>query len=134
MIVRYTSKKSIEEVFQYLYDMQKFAEVHPVIYKIEKKGENHYLFFEKLKFLLFFPYDFTYNVVIKNIEFNKSLQMYSEVQKGVHLNLNFLLQTENNLTIIVETIETKAIIGVKQILEMTVKKAHRKMFENIEID
>ena len=58
--------------------------------------------------------------------------MYSQVQKGVHLNLNFLLQTENNKTIIVETIETKAIIGVKQILEMTLKKAHKKMFENIE--
>ena len=49
MVVNYTSAKSIEEVFSFLSDMQKFAEVHPVIYKIEKKGENEYLFFEKLK-------------------------------------------------------------------------------------
>ena len=131
MILHYSSNKAIHELFQYLSDMQKFTDVHPVIYKAELIGENEYLIYEKLKFLMI-PFKFTYKAILKNVELDKTVSMYSEVQKGVHLNLRFDFKTLNQKTEITETVEIKANPITKLILGNTIKRAHRKLFENIE--
>ena len=59
MVLTYSINKPVEIVYDCLTDMQKFVSVHPIIYKIENKGENEYLVFETLK-VLFIPVSFTY--------------------------------------------------------------------------
>jgi len=121
----------IDKVYLCLSDMQKFADVHPVIYKAEKIGEQEYLFYEKIK-IVFIPFSFNYKVSLKNQINNQSVEMESSVQKGVHLVLKFSLKSIGHKTEIVEEVIVTSNFIVKNIFHNILKKAHKKLFKNIE--
>jgi carbon monoxide dehydrogenase subunit G len=131
MVLNYSLTKPAEEVYTYLSDMNKFAEVHPVIYKAEQLGESEYVCFEKIKFG-FIPFDFKYKVYLKNSIVNNYIEMDSPIRKGVHLQLKFSLTTINNKTEITETILIKANFIVRMIFQNIIRKVHKQLFTNIE--
>lgn len=130
MILNHSIAKPIEAVYSCLSEMDKFAEVHPVVYKAEKIGETEYRFYEKIKFV-FIPFDFTYKVNLTSTVPNNYVEMESNVQKGVHLQLKFSLQTKNNVTEVEETIIIKANPLVRLVFQSVIKRVHKKLFKHI---
>jgi len=131
MILNYTIKKPINEVYACFSDMQKFAEHHPVIYKAEQLNKNEYQFYERIKFLGI-PFKFKYPVYILEYKENEYVKMYSPVQKGVHLTLDFMLHSDGQTTTIKEVVDVKAPIFIKGIFQSILKKAHQKLIKTIE--
>ena len=130
MILNHSIAKPIELVYSCLSEMDKFAEVHPVVYKVEKIGEAEFKFYEKIKFA-FIPFAFNYKVNLTSIVPNKYVEMESNVQKGVHLQLKFSLQTKNNVTEVEEIILIKANFLVRILFQNTIKRVHKKLFKKI---
>ena len=111
-------------------DAQQFVKHHPVIYKADKTAENEYVFYEKIRILLI-PYKLNYKVQFEECKLNESVKMYSEVQKGVHLHLFFSFKSLTNKTFVMEEVKIEAPFVVKQILQIALKRAHKKVFNNI---
>jgi carbon monoxide dehydrogenase subunit G len=130
MIINYSIKKPVNEVYACLADVHKFVAHHPVLYKAEKTGDAEYVFYERIKFL-FIPFRINYKVTLNDLQQNESVKMYSEVQKGVHLNLNFFLTPTPTGTDIKEEILIKASLFVKPVFQFVIKRAHKKLFKNI---
>jgi len=131
MILNCTIKKPINEVYACFSDMQKFAEHHPVIYKTELLNKNEYQFYECIKFWGI-PFKFKYIVYILDYKENEFVKMYSPVQKGVHLTLDFILHSDGQMTTIKEVVDVKAPFIIKGIFQSILKKAHQKLVDNIE--
>lgn len=112
-------------------DMQKFAEHHPVIYKAEQLHKNEYQFYECIKFWGI-PFKFKYTVYILDYKENEYVKMYSHVQKGVHLTLDFMLHSDGQTTTIKEVVDVKAPFIIKGIFQSILKKAHQKLIDTIE--
>ncbi|MCD6066587.1 MAG: hypothetical protein K0S33_1413 [Bacteroidetes bacterium] len=130
MTIRYKIEKPIEQVYPYLSDMQKFMEVHPVIYKVDHLSGQEYLFYETLK-VLFIPVSFSYKVSLTKTVENKQVVIYSRVQPGVYLDLIFDIEQDGTGTHVRETIKIKALPGIKQLFTSIIRKAHLRFFENL---
>ena len=122
--------RPIEVVYEYLTNMQKFVSVHPLISKISDLDNNYYLIHETLKFL-FIPFSFTYLVTIESDVNDKKVTMKATVFKITKIEMIFMLSTENNYTIIKETITIKSPLPLKAIMEKIFKKQHSLLFQNI---
>ena len=130
MILEFKVNKSVEEVFKYLTDMQKFVSVHPVIYKIQNIKDNHYLVFEKLKFG-FIPFSFTYPVTIESNKINNSVRMYATVMKIVKIEMNYTLSVDYEQTLVSEHIQINTVLPVKTMMNKIFKTQHNQLFLNI---
>jgi carbon monoxide dehydrogenase subunit G len=131
LILTYSIKKPISQVYACLADVQQFVTVHPVIYKAEKVNEDEYVFYEQIKFLLI-PFHVSYKVSLLDCKPNETVKMISQVQKGVHLQLTFLLKPLGEETIVTEEIAIKSFIITRLIFQGILKRVHKKLFLNIE--
>jgi len=131
MNLNFIVNKPIETVFEYLTDMQKFASIHPVISKIDNVSPNRFLVHETLK-LGFIPFSFTYPVTIEHNFNDKKIIIKATVMKLTKIEMIYHLRTENNFTIIDETIIIKSPLPIKTIMETIFRKQHTIMFKNIE--
>ena len=123
--------KPLDTVFEYLSNMQKFASVHPIISKIDSLTENNYLVYETLKIGLI-PFSFTYPVTIEYNFNTKNITFKAVVMKLTKIEMNFILNTENNATIINENITIKSPLPIKSIMQNVFRKQHTILFKNIE--
>ena len=118
-------------VYECLTDAQKFAEVHPVIYKAEKISAHQYLMYERLGIgILSCP--FSYPVEILSNSAEQSVEMKAVVMKTVAIEIKFSLTTEGNYTIVNEDVTFKSWLPLSGIMGIIFKKYHRQLFENIE--
>jgi carbon monoxide dehydrogenase subunit G len=131
MRLTHTIKKPIGTVFEYLSYMQKFVTVHPIIFKIEEKGENNYLVFEKLK-ILFIPITFTYPIKVQANLKNQQVIISALVKKIIHITIFFQLEAEGDKTKINEIINFKSYLPISLIMKSIFKKQHAILFKNIE--
>ncbi len=125
-------EKPIETVFENLTDMQKFVSFHPVINKIEAISNNNYRVHETLRFG-FIPVTFQYLVVINSNLAEKKVKMVATVLKFTKIEINFVLKTVENFTIITESIHFKSPFPVKGIMGRIFKKQHSILFENMNL-
>jgi carbon monoxide dehydrogenase subunit G len=132
MILTYNINKPLETVFEYLTNMQKFVTVHPIIYKIEDKGQNEYLVFEKLK-ILFIPVSFTYPAKVEGNIQTRQIKINAVVKKMTHIQMHFDLANDNGKTRITETIDFMSPLPLKGTMEKIFKKQHNELFKNIEL-
>jgi carbon monoxide dehydrogenase subunit G len=123
--------KSIDTVFDYLTNMQKFTSVHPVISKINMVSDGKYLVYETLKFG-FIPFSFTYPVTIKFNYDNKTIEIFATVFNVTNIEMNYKLEVANGLTIITENIQIKSFLPIVRIMESVFRKQHSILFKNIE--
>ncbi len=131
MNLKFIVNKPISDVITYLTDTNKFVSVHPVITKLDPKGDDNYLVYETLK-MGFIPFSFTYPVVIKS-DTQKAVVTYSAVvKKTVRIVMHFQLSMSGNQTIIEEKTTFKSILPVKFIMSKIFKKQHSLLFKNIE--
>ncbi|MCP9754190.1 SRPBCC family protein [Lacihabitans sp. CCS-44] len=125
-------EKPIETVFENLIDMQKFVSFHPVITKIEPISDNNYLVYETLRFG-FIPVTFQYPVVINSNLAEKKVKMVATVLKFTKIEMNFVLKTIENFTIITESIHFKSPFPVKGIMSRIFKKQHSILFKKMNL-
>ncbi len=125
-------EKPIETVFENLTDMQKFVSFHPVITKIEAISNNNYRVHETLRFG-FIPVTFQYLVVINSNLAEKKVKMVAIVLKFTKIEINFVLKTVENFTIITESIHFKSPFPVKGIMGRIFKKQHIILFKNMNL-
>jgi carbon monoxide dehydrogenase subunit G len=131
MNLTFKINKPIDTIFDYLTDMQKFVSVHPVISKIDNLSGNNYLVHETLK-LGIIPFSFTYPVIIDQNFNDKKVVIRATVMKLTRIEMSYKLTTENNSTIINETITFKSPLPIKSIMQNIFRKQHTILFENIE--
>ncbi len=130
MKLKYTLRASLQDVFPYLADPDLFASVHPVISKIETKGNDHVVVHETLK-LGPVPFSFTYPAIIHH-DFEKGIvRMQAIVFKMTTMNISFQLTKENDLTIIEEDIVIKSKLPFNALTLKVVKSQHLELFKNI---
>ena len=131
MILSFTLHKSADFIFDYLTDMDKFASIHPVITKIEKTGENKFLVHETLK-LGFIPFSFTYPVTIESDVANKTVSIKATVLKMTHIDMNFSIRLEGDISIVEEIITFKSILPVKTFMKKIFREQHTLLFQNMD--
>ena len=124
--------KSVDFIFDYLTDMQKFCSVHPVIYRIVNNGNEDYTIYEQLKFG-FIPFSFTYATTVKKNQVQKQVSYHASVIKLVNIKMNFVLKPAGERTIVEEEIQFKSILPVKFIMNNIFEKQHTQLFKNIEM-
>ena len=132
MQLNFKIKQSFNIVFEYLTDMQKFASVHPVIYKIENTGHKTFLVYERFKSDLV-RYSFTYPVTVDKDLLDAVIIMRATVFKLIKIEMKFSLSTDGCYTIIEEDIQFKSFLPVAFIMRSVFKKQHIQLFKNIEI-
>lgn len=125
--------KNINQVFDYLTNMQKFVSVHPVISQIDNIGNENYVVHETLK-LGFIPFSFTYPVNIEKNMDNRIVIIRATVFKLTKIEMKFVLTSDNDFTIIDEEINFKSPLPVKFIMQIIFKKQHTQLFKNIELN
>ncbi|MDZ4747363.1 MAG: hypothetical protein SH808_02685 [Saprospiraceae bacterium] len=130
MNLTFTLHKSVDFIFHYLTDMDKFASVHPLITKIDKKGEGNFLVHETLK-LGFFPYSFTYPVTIKSNSANKTVMIKATVMKMAHIEMHFTIRQEGELSVVEEIITIDTNLPIKKIIKTLFMEQHAQLFKNI---
>ena len=125
-------KKTTNIIFDYLTDMQKFVSVHPVIYQIDKTGNESYLVHETLK-LGFIPFSFTYPVTIEKDQSAKIVIIRATVMKLTKIEMKFVLKTDLDYTVVEESIQFKSPLPIKSIMQSIFRKQHTQLFKNIEL-
>lgn len=132
MQLHFQLNKSAHFVFDHLSDMQKFCSVHPIISKIEPKGENNYLVYETVKFG-FIPYAFTYPVAIKSDPETMVVTIKANVSGGTKIEMEFMVKPQNQSSCLVtEIIQFKSWFPVKWVLKRLFREQHTRLFKNIE--
>lgn len=131
MILSFTLHKSADLIFDALTDMDKFASLHPVITKIDKTGENKFLVHETLK-LGFIPFSFTYPVTIESDVANKTVSIKATVMKMTHIEMNFSIRQEGDISIVEEIITFKSILPVKTFMAKIFREQHTLLFQNMD--
>jgi carbon monoxide dehydrogenase subunit G len=123
-------QKSIEEVYDYLTDMQKFQSIHPIIHRIDALGQEKYLIHERLP-LGIFTIPFTYPMTLETNPSENQVKMKATVFGLVKIVLFFTLSTNQNYTFIDEDIKFTSIWPMGFFLKSTFKKHHHRMFKNL---
>jgi carbon monoxide dehydrogenase subunit G len=132
MNLSFRLNKTVDFIFDYLTDMQKFVTVHPIIYQIDKINQDEYLVHETLKFG-FMPFSFTYPVYIESNVIEKTVLMKATVMKLTKIEIKFVLKTDNNFTMIEENIQIVSLLPIKSLVESIFRKQHTQLFKNIEL-
>lgn len=130
LVLTFEVNKPIETVFENLTDMQKFVSFHPIIDKIEPISGNKYCVNETLRFG-FIPVTFQYFVSMSSNLSNKTVEMKATVLKFTKIEMNFVLKSVGNFTVITESIHFKSPFPVKGIMSRIFKKQHQILFENM---
>ncbi len=131
MKLNFKLKSTSQKVFFILSDAKLFEKFHPVIFKIDDLGNDHFLIHETLKFL-FIPITFTYPAKISSNKEKGIVQMNAVVMKLVKVELNFLIKDFSTYTEVVEEIKIHSWLPAHPVMMMIFKKQHNILFENIE--
>jgi len=133
LIIEQDINKPVDTVFSFLSEMDKFVSVHPIIYKIDKIEENHFLIHEKLKIFVF-SIGFTYPTLVIANKKDKTIQFKARINAFLNIDIFFNLTEAGNQTKLVETVVFKSILPIKSILSRIFIKQHKQLFLNIQKD
>jgi carbon monoxide dehydrogenase subunit G len=131
MELRFEVNKPMHIVFDYLSDMQKFVSIHPVIHKIEDKGNNTYLVHETLK-IGFIPFSFKYPASIECSKEENLVKIKATVMKFTKVEMHFKIESQSNLSVVNEVVNFYSIFPVKFAMRRIFKKQHGILFKNMD--
>ena len=132
MNLSFKIKKSIEVVYSYLTDMEKFTSIHPVITRIDPTSNDAYLVHETLT-LGFIPFSFTYPVKVEKNVADKTVIIRATVFKLTKIEIKFVLTEKEGFTTIEEQIKFNSPLPIKPIMQKIFKKQHAQLFRNMEV-
>jgi len=123
--------KSPQEVFPFLADMHRFAQIHPVITRIEDRGDNNYLVYEKMN-LGPIPYTTKYPIKVQSDEEKLWVHYHAVISGIAHIYIDITLTGDANHCEVKETIHTRSLVPVSFIVNPIFKKQHAILFQNID--
>jgi carbon monoxide dehydrogenase subunit G len=132
MKLSFRVKKSIEDTYAYLSDMQKFVLVHPIIFRIDPLGGERYWVHETLK-VGCIPFTFRYPVQIERSDAERVVIIRARVFGLTRIEMTFRLSRDGLYTVIDEEVLFTTPLPVHFILERTFKQQHSILFKNIEL-
>lgn len=132
MKLSFRIKRNSDVVFDYLTDMEKFASVHPVIFKIDNIGDEKYLVHETLK-LGFIPFSFTYPITMESSVLKRVVVFHAKVFGLAKIEMKFVIKPDSDFTLIEEDIQFKLPLPIQFILQPIFQKQHNQLFQNIEM-
>ena len=116
----------LDNVFAFVTNPVNYPEIHPLITKVVKRNNHHYLCFET-SYIFLIPYPFHYWVrVSRNLD-DGSVIMKSDLQNGLKIALTFF----KNQGFITEKINIEGPCIPRKLLAMKMKKVHLKIFKNL---
>ncbi|MES2679036.1 MAG: hypothetical protein V4635_04090 [Bacteroidota bacterium] len=130
MNLSFKVNKHPEFIFDYLTDMQKYVSVHPVITKIDSRGNGDYLVHETLK-LAFLPLSFTYPVNVSGNSDDKTILIKATVMKITKIEMMFKIIGGDGFSTVDETIHFQSPLPVKNTMQNIFRKQHTRLFKNI---
>lgn len=130
MELTFKSTKSLEFIWNYLTDMEKFVSIHPVITKIDSRG-NDYLVHETLK-MGFIPFSFTYPVTIEPNLPERLIVFKARVMKLTEIEMVFSLKEVDGFSVVEEKIHFRSPLPIKGIMQRIFKKQHEQLFKNMD--
>jgi carbon monoxide dehydrogenase subunit G len=131
MKLSFRIKKNADLVFDYLTDMKKYVSVHPVIFRIDHKGDERYLVHETLKFG-FIPFSFTYPVTIEKSVPQKTVIIRATVFRLTKIEMRFVVKADGDYTSIEEEVQFRSPLPVKFAMQRIFRKQHTQLFAAIE--
>jgi len=131
MELQFEINKPSDLVFDYLTNMQKFVTIHPVITKIDPKGDNNYLVHETLKFGGI-PFSFTYPVTVDSNSTEQTITIKATVFGITKVEMNFkVAMREHNSCYVHENIQFKSPLPIKGMMRKIFKTQHALLFKNM---
>ena len=130
MTLHYLVSQPLTVVFEHLTQIDKFVDVHPVIFKAETTGVGTYKMYEKLKFG-FIPVMFLYPASIAFDKERSIVTMKAVVMKIVHVEIHFKLTEKDGQIEVIEDIQFRTFLPIKFILRSIFKTQHGLLFRNI---
>jgi carbon monoxide dehydrogenase subunit G len=130
MELRFEVNKPTHVVFDYLTDMQKFCSIHPIIHKIEDKGNNTYLIHETLK-IGFIPFSFTYPAMVESHKEEQLIKIKATVFKLTKIEMHFKISANSNASVVNEVVHFNSIFPIKNTMKKIFRKQHTQLFKNM---
>lgn len=125
----FRTSKDEDTVKRYLTNADLFVSAHPLIYKMERTGENRYRVFEKIN-TWFFPYRFTYDALITHDA--NEVEIKATVLGMTTILMAFVISKDGNSTVVKESICVKSPLPIKNYIHSLFKKQHGIFFRNME--
>jgi len=126
----FTCNKPVDQVIAVLGDMQRFAQVHPIIQRIEPMGDQGYLVHETVRFGPI-PYSFTYPVVVHMDRAAGRVRVEATIQRMTHMTMEFNVEADGGGSKITETVEIHSPLPIKSYLLKLLRTQHTQLFKNI---
>lgn len=118
-------------VWSYLSDLNKFAEVHPIICRVDTYGDGAYRLYEKLP-LGPFSFRFSYPVRV-TLDLKESIIRYESTVLGIaRLDMRFHIVDRGDHSVTHEVVEIRSRLPVERYTASECYKYHQMTFTNIE--
>lgn len=127
--LHFTCNKPVDEVVAVLGDMQRFAQVHPIIQRIEPRGGEGYLVHETVSFGPI-PYSFTYPVVVHMDHAAARVRIEATIQRMTRMTMDFKVEPDGVGSKITETVEIRSPLPIKGYLLKLLRTQHTQLFKN----
>ncbi len=129
--IDHTIQAPASVVWSYLSDLNKFAEVHPIICKVDTLGDGAYRLYEKLP-LGPFSFRFSYPVQV-TLDPKESIIRYQSTVLGIaQLDMRFHIVDRDDYSVTHEVVEIRSRLPVERYTADECRKYHSIVFANIE--
>jgi len=117
-------RKDVITIKQYLTNIEKFVNVHPLIYKMTALGENKHKVFEKVMIGVML-YNFTYKAFITHDK--DSVKIVATIMGITTISMLFTFKEEDNITTTNERLTVNSPLPIKNYMYKLIEKQHRIM-------
>lgn len=130
--LQFQLQKSAEAVFTHLSDVNKYAQIHPVIQSIQRTGPMDYLVFEELRFGPL-PIRFSYPATVESDPTARIIQMRATVLSICTVHLQFEVAPANEGCLVCEHISVSTWLPIQRLIISVFRTQHTRMFANLEM-
>jgi carbon monoxide dehydrogenase subunit G len=127
-VLHHSIKSDAEKVKSFFENMERFAEVHPLIQSATPTGLHQYLIRERMAFSFF---TFTYKAEISMHNGNEVHYIAYPFFLVLTIQFKFAFLKEENATMITESVHIKGPTIVAYVLKQAVIYAHKKVVKKI---
>jgi hypothetical protein len=127
-VLHHSIKSEAEKVKPFFENMERFAEVHPLIQHATPTASNQYLIRERMAFSFF---KFNYKAEVSTHHGNEVHYIAYPFFLVLTIKFKFIFLKEENATVITESIHIKGPLLVAHVLKMAVIYAHTKVVKRI---
>ncbi|HMQ06253.1 MAG TPA: hypothetical protein PKC30_03080 [Saprospiraceae bacterium] len=132
MVLTFSFSHPARKVIGYFSNIELLVKSHPVIKKAFPIEENKYVIHETLHFF-WFTYSFQYVATIQLYKDTNEVRIDANIKNLTIVTMKFLLEENNQTTLVTETIDIKSSLPFSiALIKKVFKDQHGQWFTNIE--